>query len=137
MSNCQGCGTTSLTEFLGEGSWDASLGHGGGLCESPAGSFLLPAGPIEEGRETPQGKRGAGGVRAFTLHLQSMEWGLPLGLQRRIFLGTWQQPARHGTKEPLSLVCLCGWEPGPAGDGVEQGIRPEDAIFLFCSAQWG
>lgn len=20
---------------------------------------------------------------------------------------------------------------------MEQGIRPEDAIFLFCSAQWG
>lgn len=32
-------------------------------------------------------------------------------------------------------VCLCWWKPGPAGDGVEPWIRPEDAIFHFCLAQ--
>lgn len=113
------------------------LGMGMVSVKAQQGAFCCQPDLLRKEEKLPRGRGGVGGVRAFTLHLQGMEWGLPLGLQRRIFLGTWQQPARHGTKEPLSLVCLCGWEPGPAGDGVEQGIRPEDAIFLFCSAQWG
>lgn len=32
-------------------------------------------------------------------------------------------------------VCFCWWKPGPAGDGVEPWVRPEDAIFHFCLAQ--
>lgn len=88
----QGCGTTSLTNPLGKGNWDKSVGYGGGLrvC-CPAGSSLLPARPIEEGRESPQGERDAGWGQRLRTALTGYRGGLPLGLQRRISLGTWQQ----------------------------------------------
>lgn len=73
--------------------------------------------------------------------MEGVEWGQhhPTALKGRC------RASRLVTEEGM----LATWERGSSErgaalsqgqqetNGVEQGIRPEDAIFLFCSAQWG
>lgn len=98
--------------FFHRSSGQGELGHvcwtqGGHSVCCPAGSSRLPARPIEGGGERSPGERGAGWGRCLPPTLRGSHGGLPLGLQRKIWLGTWQQGARHGTKEQLCLGRLC------------------------------
>lgn len=71
MHSCQGCETTSFTNFLGKGNWDVSFGKRGGhhVC-CPAGSSQLPARPVAEEEKLPRGRGAWGWVNTFTLHLE-------------------------------------------------------------------
>lgn len=87
------------THPLGMGVVSVSAAQQGALCCQPD--------LLGRKEKLPRGRGVRMGVNARTGHLQDTAGGLLLGLQRRISLGAWQQKARHGTKEPLSLVCLC------------------------------